>query len=159
MANPYSDALAADVDDLTAAQIREIADALLEEAHDDVTGNTRYWFERVADDGVSPELINELNRSLGKRKVVSCSYIDPRTKRLRYRELKEVATSTESAGAVLIAALIVRGEMDRLKRCLFDECQRFFFGNAKAKYCSDRCGSNVRVRAIRNKQRKRSAMI
>ena len=155
---PFSEAeLTEEIDALTPPQVAEIADVLLEEANDEyLHGGT--WLERIYEEGVTETLIEELNVELEKRRVMSCNRLDPVTRQFKHRELKEVATSTGAVEALLVIILIYKGEADRLKRCAFEECGKYFFGNAKAKYCSDKCGSNVRIRKIRRNQKARQSI-
>jgi hypothetical protein len=49
---------------------------------------------------------------------------------------------------------VIEGNMlRRIKHCALPECRRLFFGDVRAKWCSETCGSKARVRAKRKRDR------
>ena len=55
--------------------------------------------------------------------------------------------------ALLALLAISSGEAARFKECRF--CKTWFLGNAKARYCSDKCGSRIRIERKRKRDRER----
>ena len=63
------------------------------------------------------------------------------------------ADFSESLLAYVLAYFIDDGVFDYLRRCERQECKRYYIGGLKAKWCSDNCGSIVRVKAKRKRDK------
>ena len=114
------------------------------------------WVKRVEKEGVTPALVIEINRALEKINFIACPALLPGMEKLGFRYANPAGVDgwdDETTMTYWVANLIADGTLNRLKRCEFKECRKYFLGNAKAKYCSDRCGSNVRVRKLRSKSK------
>ena len=110
------------------------------------------WIQRIERYGITNSLISDINRILLDVQVNAYPMLKPGIGRMGFRYSFSKAGSQPSYEAMIafqIACLIGDGTLDKLKRCQFSECHKYFLGNAKAKYCSDRCGSNVRIRQSR----------
>lgn len=53
------------------------------------------------------------------------------------------------AYALIVARLVNAGVADRLKQCAAEDCDRYFFGDPRSRWCSRTCGSRQRVRNLR----------
>ena len=56
----------------------------------------------------------------------------------------------EAAYALLIVTIVGAGLTDRLMQCQLKRCRAFFFGDPRAQWCSETCGSYYRVYKNRN---------
>jgi hypothetical protein len=101
------------------------------------------------------------------------SHVNAATKKLRFRHLfvhsknsKEpeqvemlimegVATPYEQVFYPFMCSL-KSGEIKRVKQCFNKDCNHFFLGRKNKKWCSDRCGSKLRMKNKRKKANRNS---
>lgn len=63
------------------------------------------------------------------------------------------ADFSQAIWAYVMAYFIDDGVFDYLRRCERPECKRYYIGGSRAKWCSDTCGSIVRVKAKRGRDK------
>ena len=113
---------------------------------------TREYMRRLIDEGVTDDLINELNDELLDlpfQHQLSVSKGGTPTW-LFFADFDEQSDPVLAA-AYGFSHILAPGGLDNLKICQMPDCQRFFIGRPNAKWCSKSCGSRHRVR----KKRKR----
>jgi hypothetical protein len=132
------------------------------------------WLARLIDEGPSSRrLLDELVSAAGPIDLTITPRVEGRKLRFDYsyrdpseairdqylRITKDAAGAERAALAPRYAHAMLRiidGKVaDRIRRCDLEECGRIFFGDVRAKWCSPSCGSKVRVRIKREKDRKR----
>ncbi len=167
MKKPYRKATVLDPDASFATQgwtdeldSGKAADKLLADANE---GDRRAldWVRRFADEGVTPSIVRQIGMKLLKLPMTVQLIPAPVDKTFRWRvRLQDSSQLADDEFSYLLAMLVIRGGFaSRFKKCEFAECvSPYFLGNAKAKYCSDKCGSNVRVRKMRHNQKARQML-
>ena len=55
--------------------------------------------------------------------------------------------------ALATIRILMDGYLERIHRCQLEDCDRYFVGDPRSKWCSERCGSKSRVRRKRKKDR------
>jgi hypothetical protein len=73
--------------------------------------------------------------------------INPRKKLNQWRQVML------AINAYMFAYLVNDGVLDNLRRCQRPECQKFFIGGPRAKWCSENCGGIVRTKNKRKRDR------
>ena len=136
------------------------ADRLLGSAND---GDRRAlaWVMRFTNYGVTSSMLDQIGAKFRQLEFMARLYRVPGAMTFEWRlRLPDKSQLTDDVFLHLLALLIIRGRIaTRIKKCEFDECERpYFLGNAKAKYCSDKCGSNVRARKMRRNQKARESL-
>ena len=129
----------------------------------------------VADNGITDELIENINNWLGLRPRNVIPQLSPKDKSLCwvFDESFDLHWLIDPSGLIYPSAkappdqilafvgwcaalLVTKGVFDDLKRCTV--CDNFYIGGPRAKYCSDACGSLNRVRRKRKKDRQRQML-
>lgn len=133
-------------------------------------GLFRDLFTHIHSNGITDELVKQINEWLALRPRTVCPQFDAQSRSFiwAFEEsfdemwLVDPSVKPEPPDKILpfvgwcTAILISVGVFDRLKRC--EACKRFYFGGPRAKYCSDNCGSLTRVRRKREKDRIRQML-
>jgi hypothetical protein len=119
------------------------------------------WLERLAIEGKSKQLINDLNKPishieyrralmLSKSGEVSWQQVAIENDDLRHPQLKVI---------YIVSHLLAIGALENLKRCKLEDCRKFFIGPSNRTWCSKSCGSLYRVRQKRKVDKKRIAYL
>ncbi len=111
------------------------------------------WMCDFVDEGVTDELIDELNDVLADIRYIHV--LMPSESGIPYwqnnvADMNKSPNVLEAAGYAFAHQLTIGG-LEGLKRCQLPDCENFFIGRPNAKWCSKSCGSKYRVR----KKRKR----
>lgn len=117
------------------------------------------WLSRFYRYGISKKMLQELNAAMVEIKCSPWIYTDENdgyvlTYAINFDQIPPV----ESAAALFFSSMALNGELNGLKRCESHECRKFYVGNAKAKWCSDTCGSRERLRKKRKRDRERGML-
>jgi hypothetical protein len=72
---------------------------------------------------------------------------------------REILAYIDALRAHNLAYLISDGVLEGLRVCQRPECKDFYIGGPRAKWCSDKCGSIVRVKKKRKRDKIQGAMI
>jgi len=123
-----------------------------------VLKNLRRWMNRYLNEGVTGDLLNDLNAAL--HEVRYSKYIFPLDllpSEIGFPQNGYVARydkipSPEAYAADDFSKLLTSGTLKRLKRCQMDGCEKFLLGPSQAKWCSKSCGSRFRVREKRRRE-------
>ena len=111
------------------------------------------WISRLVDEGVTEELIDELNDELADIRYVHV--LMPSKKGVPSWQYNIADLNgefdIEEAAAYAFSQQLAIGAFEGIKRCQLPDCEKFFIGRPNAKWCSPSCGSKFRVR----KKRKR----
>lgn len=133
---------------------RKAANRLLEDAENG-NGNAKKYVNAFVTTGVTETLIKRIDSKL--RKIDFAAQLRRTQGALTFEWRVGAPEPGQLAGEVYYALLallaISYGEARRFKECEY--CKKRFLGNAKAKYCSNNCGSQIRVRRKRAKDKKR----
>ena len=150
--------------DFFAEEIVEAANSALETKATDgspqnrVLQNLRLWMTRYLKEGVTDDLLNDLNAAL--HEIRYSKYIFPLDllpsgigfPQNGYVAKYDSPPSPEAYAADDFSKLLTSGALARLKLCQLDGCNRFFLGPPQAKWCSKTCGSKFRVRQKRKRE-------
>jgi predicted RNA-binding Zn ribbon-like protein len=115
----------------------------------------REWMNRYLKEGITDDLLNDLNRAL--HEIRYSKYILPLdllpsengNPQNGYIAKYDKVPSPEAYAADDFSKLLTSGMLKRLKRCQLDGCDKFFLGPPQATWCSKTCGSKYRVRKKR----------
>lgn len=121
-----------------------------------------YWIKRIARYGASDSLLTEVDALLSHVHVNANWRLDPSTKEFKRATYGPVADSFptwECVWALAVARFINSGLVKKLKKCQLSECNNFFIGGPRAKWCSDNCGSKHRVRNKRKRDKNRGISV
>jgi hypothetical protein len=109
------------------------------------------WLEQVVASGglgkVGPR-ITTLVRAMGIRTYPLFAKGDS-SEVLWFREYPYNSVNAEIECALALAAIAESGGLRRIRRCQLSDCRKFFFGDPRAKWCSNACGSKSRKRKSR----------
>jgi len=117
------------------------------------------WICRYLEEGVSEELLNELNADLHQIEyfnyVVPADFYSPdgEVPQSVYVANLNKTYTPETHAAREFSRFITYGMLNRIRRCQMSGCKNIFLGAPQAKWCSKACGSKFRVR----KKRKRDS--
>lgn len=111
------------------------------------------WMCDIEDNGVTDELIEELNDVLADTRYIHVLRLSE--DRIPYwqqniADLNRSPDVLETAGYAFANQLAIGG-LEGLKRCQLPDCEKFFIGRPNAKWCSKSCGSKYRVRRKRKR--------
>jgi predicted RNA-binding Zn ribbon-like protein len=119
--------------------------------------NLREWMSRYLKEGVSDDLLNDLNAALHEIRYSKYIFpLDLLPSEIGFPQNGYVAKydrtpSPEAYAADDFSKLLTSGALKRLKLCQLKGCEKFFLGPPQAKWCSKTCGSKSRVRAKRKR--------
>ena len=119
------------------------------------------WIQRIERYGVSNRLVADLNEVLRDFRGNAWLAIDPASHCLQWKAAapEGLEPDREMLIPFEIAQLLTEGGFDGLKRCAVKDCRNYFVGNARAKWCSESCGSKHRVRMKRKRDKERGMML
>ena len=111
------------------------------------------WMCELVDNGVTDEMIEELNSSLNDLRYV---HVLMRSEDGKPYWQRNIADMNRPPNVVVLAAhafahLLTSGGLNGVKRCAMPDCEKFFIGRPNAKWCSKSCGSKHRVRRKRKR--------
>jgi hypothetical protein len=110
------------------------------------------WMEKLVTEGVTREMIANLNTELEEVRFQHVLSQGPSGKtKWKYIGDFQGGLDPDAAAAYGFSHLLQAGALDGLKRCQLEDCENFFIGRPNAKWCSARCGSLHRVRAKRKR--------
>lgn len=120
--------------------------------------NLREWMSRYLKEGVTDELLNDLNAAL--HEIRYSKYIFPMDllpseigfPKNGYVAKYDRTPSPEAYAADDFSKLLTSRALKRVKLCQLKGCERLFLGPPQAKWCSKSCGSKSRVRAKRRRE-------
>lgn len=115
----------------------------------------RDWLARILDEGVSENMMDEINQELGDIRFIHMLMLT-KNGTPYWQHISDLDASLAAPhiiAAYNIANQIVIGGFEKLKRCQLRACNRFFLGPRNAKWCSEACGSLYRVRQKRKRDR------
>jgi len=125
------------------------------------------WIRRLKKYGVTKSLLADVDRAVRGFRVHTFLALDVdfgtfgwRQQIIKHRTFSDHSAVSDRAAvfALMIARLVNAGIIDRLKRCQLKSCRKYFFGGPRAKWCSDTCGSKVRVRNKRKRDKQRQML-
>ena len=135
-------------------------------------GPARYYISRIERYGFSDALANRLNEWLDRMEAKARPRFNAKSRELVWqfdnptatawlynRDIEPTLKDIEALFAWMIAALISEDALNGLKRCALKDCQKYFVGGPRAKWCSENCGSLYRVRQKRCRDRERGMII
>lgn len=117
--------------------------------------NLRDWMSRYLKEGVTDELLDDLNGALHEIRYSKYIFpLDLLPSEIGFPQNGYVAKYDRSPSPAAQAAddfskLLTSGMLKRLRLCQLEGCKRFFLGPPQAKWCSKTCGSKFRVRKKR----------
>ncbi len=130
----------------------QLADELAAAANDGDELALR-WISRLERYGVTDSLLNDLQAIAADIQIVTRPDLDKESRRFYWRRDfpgDGSIPNLEAAYALMVITVINKGLVDRLKRCRLKKCRKYYFGDPRATWCSDSCGSLYRVTKKRN---------
>lgn len=118
---------------------------------DDFCTMVHDWMDDLVNEGVTEEMIDELNTVLADFRfyhVMIPSKNGTPHWQTNIADLNRHIRTEEAAGYAF-AHLLAIGGLKGLKRCQLSDCKKFFIGRPNSKWCSKSCGSKFRVRRKR----------
>jgi predicted RNA-binding Zn ribbon-like protein len=123
-----------------------------------VLNNLRQWMSRYLNEGVTDDLLNDLNAALHEIRYSKYIFpLDLMPSDIGFPQNGYVAKYDRTPSPKALAAddfskLLTSGLLKRLKRCQLGGCEKLFLGPPQAKWCSKSCGSKFRVREKRRRE-------
>lgn len=118
----------------------------------------RAWMTRFLEEGITDELLDDLNKNLHKVKyskyIVPIDLLPPGADYPQERFIadKSKIPNTKELAANHFSMLLTSGALKKLKICELPDCENFFVGPPQARWCSKSCGSKFRVRKKRKRE-------
>jgi hypothetical protein len=134
--------------------VEDVAETLVEQANEG-DEQARRWLDPLIAKGPTAKLIWEIHDIA--KDVVIPMHLGIRGSRSRpklvlgYGALMD--TPEPALYALAVGRMIETGFADRFHRCGVPDCQRYFVGDPRSRWCSTTCGSKARVRAKRKRDR------
>jgi predicted RNA-binding Zn ribbon-like protein len=125
------------------------------ENHHPVLMYMRSWMIRYYREGVTDKLLDDLNTMIEKisySKIIAPSDLysmESQRPQQIYVCRSQSIMNPEIYAANDFSKLLTNGELNRLKSCNLEGCEKIFLGRPQAKWCSSACGSKYRVRKKR----------
>ena len=117
------------------------------------------WLAHYYRYGLSKKMIRDLNAAMVGVKCRPWIYDDQEGGyACAYAIDFDHVPPVESIAALFFSSMALSGALNGLKRCESEECRNYFIGNAKAKWCSDTCGSRERLRDKRRRDKERQML-
>lgn len=122
-----------------------------DESHHPVLVYMKSWLLRFYKEGVTEELLNDLNEKIKNirfSKIIMPSDLSSHDINQLHRTYlcrNSSIVDYEIYAANDFSKLLTNGDLDRLKSCVLDGCQKLFLGRPQSKWCSKTCGSKYRV--------------
>jgi len=114
------------------------------------------WLKPLIDKGPTEEFLRELERTAAHLELQT-RVILTRTTEGKPKKFELSQTALYGARDRLLAMATIRILMDqyvnRLHQCQLDDCNTYFVGDPRSKWCSKNCGSKFRVRKKRIRAR------
>ena len=104
--------------------------------------------------GPSATFLEEIFEALGDVQQCSKLQLDKKNKRFVWAPV-ENQQSIKVLTELCLVSIINAGLSKQIKRCASKQCRQFLFGDPRKKWCSDSCGSLVRVQEKRKLDRER----
>ena len=121
-----------------------------------------YWIRRLERYGVTASLLQDIVKIINRAQMIMSIVVveDGENLRLDYRHdfPEHHVPAPEIFYAINFMSYLGAGALDGLKRCSLKECRKYFVGNAKAVWCSDKCGSKYRARRMRKRNKERQML-
>jgi len=119
--------------------------------------NAVYWVSRLATEGVSKALFDEVERKLRPIEIPTHIAGDWPHKKYYYKRAISLTNPTwipnlDAAFAFALSMVITDGLGERFRRCQLRDCGKYFLGDRRARWCKKGHGSLHRVRKMRKKQ-------
>ena len=112
--------------------------------------NAVYWLDRAIDTGLSKSFLKEIEKKVQNFRVPSVPQL--RGNRFTWKRLlidPGDVPDMDAAFAMNMCILINDGVIKKIHRCAQDDCQKYFVGDSRSKWCRKSCGSKHRVRQKR----------
>ncbi len=107
--------------------------------------------------GPTLPFLEEINKAIGDVQQCSTLELDKKNRRFVWVPV-EMHLSLQIITLLCLISVINAGLSNRIKRCARKGCTNFFFGDIRKKWCSDNCGSLIRVRNMRKRGRERQML-
>ena len=126
----------------------------------DLGGDALDWIKRIERYGITESLLKELEDTLKDVEIRGRIIFDRKDLGMKIANspVGDITMSDKMFAAFEISLYITEGMLGGLGRCELPECRRYFIRNAKAKWCSDNCGSKHRIRKKRKLDRERQML-
>jgi len=111
------------------------------------------WMNDIVDNGITEELIEELNNTVSKIRYIHVLMLSEEGKPSWQNNIADLNRSPNvyEMAAFAFSHHLALGAFEGLKRCQLPDCQNFFIGRPNNKWCSKPCGSKSRVRRKRKR--------
>ena len=121
----------------------------------------RRWLERLYRNGVSDALLRDLNSEISSARFTMKIIRKPDGSGLT-RHPAEMTNRGEvglpAHIAMLFISVLEKFDAKKVKKCQRQDCEKFFFGGPRAKWCSNACGTYVRINKKRKLDRQRQML-
>lgn len=107
--------------------------------------------------GPTLPFLEKIDNAIGDVQQCSTLELDKKNKRFVWVPV-ETHLSIQIITLVCLISVITAGLSGRIKRCARKGCKKFFFGDPRKKWCSDNCGSLIRVRKKRKLDKQRQML-
>ena len=115
------------------------------------------WLAQLIRRGPSLSLLVELEDAIGDVRQCSTLVLDKKYRRFDWVPI-ENAHLVDKMYPLCLVSVINAGLSNRIKRCAYKDCRKFFFGDIRKQWCSNNCGSLIRGRNKRKKDRERQML-
>ena len=111
------------------------------------------WMHDIVDNGITDDLIEELNDVVGKIRYIHVLMLSKDGKPYWQNNIADLNRSPEAqeVAGYAVAHQLAIGGFEGLRRCQLPDCEKLFIGRPNAKWCSKSCGSKSRVRRKRKR--------
>ena len=120
----------------------------------------RRWLRRLHQHGISDGLLRDVNLELSplrfKRKLQRT--LDGSVVTVHDEITKEDEASFSAHIANLFALCLEKMDVTKIKQCERYGCNNYYFGGPRAKWCSNKCGTYVRINHKRKLDKERQML-
>lgn len=155
------------VADLLSGGLKHLMADIADAANNDDEIAKRF-LDRMWQDGVTDQFALELERNTRDIRVPRTAKWDRKARKYYWQPQWVVnrRVTRKAAYSMILIYVINANKADQIRRCKAEtvaldkpaHCENYYFGAANKQWCSDRCGSRVRVRAKRKKDKVRGIL-
>jgi hypothetical protein len=107
------------------------------------------WLGDLVRNGFTTTLATEIKRVIADYGITTYPDVNVKTLKVRWVRRLPPAVPERAAYGLALVTVIEAGMLERIGRCDYEKCSKFFVGDPRSRWCSKKCGSNARVRAKR----------
>ena len=126
-------------------------------AANDIGGEPAAALDALIRRGPTLPFLEKIDNAIGDVQQCSTLKLDKKNRCFVWEPVN-TNLSIQIITLVCLVSVINAGLAGRIKRCARKDCRKFFFGDLRKKWCTDNCGSLIRIRKKRKLDKERQML-